>query len=125
MRLPYNKALVPRARYLRQHMTKEELHLWLDFLRNHPAKFRRQEIIGNYIIDFFSYEVMIAIELDGSQHYEPETLRYDQQRDRYLREQGITVLRYTNLDIQREFDAVCGHIAHHITHGGDLICALC
>jgi len=99
--------------------------LWYDFLRDHPAKFRRQEIVGNYIIDFFSYEAMVAIELDGSQHYEPEALAYDQRRDAFLREQGITVLRYTNLEIQRDFNAVCGHIVHHITYGGDPICALC
>ncbi len=70
MQSKHNKQLVPFAKQLRKEMTKEERHLWYDFLRTHPVRFSRQKVLGKYIVDFYSAEAKLAIELDGSQHYE-------------------------------------------------------
>ena len=91
-------------------MTKEERHLWYDFLRFCRPKFRRQEIISNYILDFFSHEAKLAIELDGSQHCEPAIKEYDTKRTAHLESLGITLVRYSNLDVQNNFEGVCQHI---------------
>ena len=66
----FNPALLSPARELRKNMTKEERHLWYDFLRTYPVKFTKQKIIGNYIVDFYCAKAGLVIELDGSQHYE-------------------------------------------------------
>ena len=68
----YNPVLVPFARELRKAMTKEERHLWYDFLRPYPVKFQRQKVLGQYIADFYCSKARLVIELDGSQHYETE-----------------------------------------------------
>jgi len=77
-------------------MTKEERHLWYDYLRNHPARFTRQKILGNYIADFYSAKAQLVIELDGSQHYEEDGLIYDRIRSEYLEEYGLKVIRIPN-----------------------------
>ena len=78
MALPRNGRLLDNARSLRREMTKEERHLWYDFLRTHPAKFYRQKIVGNYILDFYCHTARLAIELDGSHHYEQAGQAADQ-----------------------------------------------
>ena len=88
-------------------MTKEEKHLWYDFLKKLPVTVSRQKNIGNYIVDFYCHQAKLVVELDGSQHYEPEEITKDQIRTEYLRSLGLRVLRFTNLEIQREFSAVC------------------
>ena len=105
-----NHTLLGHARALRKNMTKEERRLWYDFLRYCNPRFRRQEIISNYIIDFFCYDARLAIELDGSQHCEPDAVAYDQKRTQHLQSLGITLVRYSNLDIQNNFEGVCEHI---------------
>ena len=66
----YNKHLRGNARSLRKNMTKEERHLWYDFLKGLPVMVHRQKVFGNYIADFYIAEAKLVIELDGSQHYE-------------------------------------------------------
>ncbi len=95
-------------------MTKEEKHLWYDFLKKLDVTSHRQKVIDNYIVDFCIPSAKLVIELDGSQHYEPENREYDKQRDDYLRSQGYTVLRYTNFDIKENFDGVCADILKHL-----------
>ena len=95
-------------------MTKEERHLWYDFLKKLPLNVNRQKVIGNYIVDFCISSVNIVIELDGSQHYEPEAKVYDAKRDAYLEEEGYLVLRYTNFDINNRFLGVCQDIERSI-----------
>ena len=51
-------------------MTKEERHLWYDFLRTLPVNFYRQKVLGSYIVDFYCASAKLVIELDGSQHFE-------------------------------------------------------
>ena len=105
-----NHTLLNRARSLRKNMTKEERHLWYDFLRYCTPRFRRQEILSNYILDFFCHEAKIAIELDGSQHCEAAAIAYDQKRTQHLQELGITLIRYSNLELKNNFEGVCEHI---------------
>ena len=106
--------LLQNARLLRKQMTKEERHLWYDFLATLPVTVNRQKVLGNYIVDFFIASEKIAIELDGSQHFIGNGVSNDQKRDAWLKEHGITVLRYTNLQFNRQFNAVCEDIANHI-----------
>ena len=108
--IPYNKKLVPTARMLRKNMTPEEKHLWYDFLKRLPFNVRRQHNIENYIVDFYIAEKKIVIEVDGAQHYSPEHIAADEQRDAALTVWGITVLRYSNADIRNRFDAVATDI---------------
>ncbi len=107
MALPRNKNLLGHARTLRKEMTKEERHLWYDFLRRHPLKFYRQKTIGDYIVDFYCDRAKLVIELDGSQHYEPPGQQHDQERTRVLETMGIHVIRFSNLDVIQNFDGVC------------------
>lgn len=99
-----------RARELRNHSTKEENHLWYDFLRSFPIRFHRQYVIESYIVDFFCPKAKLIVELDGSQHYTPEAKQYDMLRTKILEGYGFKVLRYTNQDIHRRFRAVCDDI---------------
>ena len=95
-------------------MTKEEKHLWYDFLRKLDITVNRQKVIGNYIVDFCISSANLVIELDGSQHYEPDSKEYDRQRDNFLRSQGYTVLRFLNRDINGNFDGVCEQIKKYL-----------
>ena len=75
MQARYNEQLIPRAKQLRKDMTKEERRLWYDYLRAYPVKFSRQKVMGNYIVDFYCAKAKLVIELDGSQHYEPDAAK--------------------------------------------------
>ncbi|MBQ9933863.1 MAG: endonuclease domain-containing protein [Ruminiclostridium sp.] len=103
-------SLSPNARTLRKKMTKEERHLWYDFLKSLPVTVHRQKIIGPYIVDFYIASAKTVIELDGSQHYEGSGPEKDAQRDAYLRSQGLQILRYSNLDVKTNFPGVCQDI---------------
>ena len=102
-----NKKLKENAQTLRKHMTKEEAHLWYQFLCRYPLRFRRQYIIGNYIVDFYCHQASLVVELDGSQHYTPEEMEYDQKRTEFLKSQGLKVIRFSNLDVMHNFRTVC------------------
>ena len=114
MKYNYNEKLVPNAQALRKNMTPEEKHLWYDFLKRLPVTVNRQKNIGNYIVDFYIASKRVVIELDGSQHGTVENRESDMQRDYDLRRIGITVLRYPNMDINRNFDMVCNDILNKI-----------
>ena len=109
-----NSKLTPISKVLRRNMTKEERHLWYDFLKKLPKNFNRQKIIGEYVVDFCCPSEKIVIELDGFQHYEGEGLKKDIERDAYLTSLGFVVLRYTNIDIHERFDDVCADILRNI-----------
>ena len=118
MHNPRNRNLTAFAKQLRRNMTKEERHLWYDFLRYCTPKFRRQEIIGNYIADFYCHQARLAIELDGSQHLRPINSAYDSERTNYFRSLNIDVIRYYNTDIQSNFNGVCEHILNVLKSRG-------
>ena len=105
-----NAKLTDNARSLRRNMTKEERHLWYDFLKTLPVTVHRQKIIGPYIVDFYIADAKIVIELDGSQHYENEGIKKDAERDAFLCSQKMTVLRYSNSDVNNNFRGVCQDI---------------
>ena len=110
-----NKARLLRfSRELRKQMTAEERHLWYDFLKKLPLTVNRQKILGNYIVDFFIAAEKTVIELDGSQHYVGTVVQSDRDRDAWMQKNGITVLRYTNRQINEEFDAVCSDILRRL-----------
>ena len=98
------------ARMLRKNMTKEERHLWYDFLRTHPARFTRQKVLGKYVVDFYSPSAELVIELDGSQHFVKEGQAYDEERTTYLEQYGLTVLRFANNEVTGDFQGVCEKI---------------
>lgn len=110
MQRKQNKQLVPLAKQLRKDMTKEERHLWYDFLRTYPVRFSRQKVLGKYIADFYSAQAGLIIELDGSQHYEDENKEKDAERTAFLQAYGLTVLRIPNNEISRNFSGVCEYI---------------
>ena len=109
-----NPKLTNHAKKLRKNMTKEERHLWYDFLKSLPQTINRQKVIGNYIVDFYCAAAKIVIEIDGSQHYTDEGIQKDIKRDLYLNGLGITVLRYSNLDVNRNFNGVCMDILRNL-----------
>ena len=111
----HNRSLTPLARELRKNMTPWERRLWYDFLRGYPVRFRRQQIISDYIADFYCPQARLVIELDGSGHYEPEQAAKDRLRTQVIENIGLTVLRLPNSEIDRNFSGVCEHIDRTVT----------
>jgi len=96
------KTMLKRAKRLRKNSTDVERYLW-SFLRNrylNGYKFRRQKIIGHYIVDFVCEKKKIIIELDGGQHAINE--KYDDKRTLFLKNKGYTVLRFWNVSVFTE-----------------------
>ena len=110
-----NHKLTGVSKTLRKRITPEEKHLWYDFLKLLPQTVQRQKVIGNYIVDFYCASAKLVIELDGAQHFEKAAKEEDRIRDAYLNSLGITVLRYTNIEIHKNFDAICKEIRYYIT----------
>ena len=95
-------------------MTKQERHLWYDFLKTLPITIHRQKVIGNFVVDFYCAEAKLVIELDGSQHYEGKGKEQDTARDKFLNGLGLKILRYSNRDVNENFSGVCEDILNHI-----------
>ncbi len=96
------------ARKLRKNSTKQERILW-KILRNSNfsnCKFRRQQPLGNYIVDFLCIEKHLVIELDGGQHNQDENKVYDEERKKYLESRGFKVLRFWNHDVDKNIVGV-------------------
>ena len=100
-------------------MTEEERHLWFDFLKFYPIKFRRQAVINKYIVDFYSPKAKLIIELDGSQHFDDKAIEYDKTRTEFLEQYGLTLIRIPNNMINKQFREVCEYIDNCIkqNHG--------
>ena len=79
-----------------------------------PVTVNRQKVIGKYIVDFYIATSKIVMELDGSQHYEGKGIDTDAKRDIYLSSFGIKVLRYSNLEVNQNFESVCQDILNNI-----------
>ncbi len=105
-----NWHLKKNAQLLRKNMTPQEKHLWYDFLRSHAPQFYRQKTVLRYILDFYCPKVRLAVELDGSQHYEEGQKQYDEKRTEKLKKLGISVLRFTNKEVDVNFRGVCARI---------------
>jgi len=104
-------ALFERARELRQNATKQENHLWYDFLKHRPEQWYRQRVIVAYIVDFGCPKAMLVVELDGMHHAAPQQAAYDAERSAYLMSLGLVVLRFQNNEIDEMFFCVCEKIA--------------
>ena len=106
----HNTDLTSNARTLRKNMTKEERHLWYDFLKSYPVRFLRQKVIDNYIVDFYCHSARLIIELDGSQHYEERGALKDKIRTERIEQRNLIVIRIPNNEVNRNFEGVCQHI---------------
>ena len=97
-----------RARRLRRDATEAERALWrrLRGKRLDGLKFRRQHVIGRFVLDFYCHECRLAVEIDGGQHREAAQRRRDDARTAFLESRGVAVLRYSNLEALRETEAV-------------------
>ncbi len=111
----HNPKLTKNAKALRKNMTKEERHLWYDFLKNYNVRFLRQKVIDNYIVDFYCAKAKLVIELDGSQHFEEKTLLKDKIRTKKIEKYNLTVLRIPNNEINENFYGVCEFIDNYVT----------
>jgi very-short-patch-repair endonuclease len=103
----FNRGSLPNARSLRKAMTRQERRLWYEFLRDYPVKFYRQRPIDHFILDFYCAQARLVIEVDGCQHYEQRDKEYDLRRARVLAKYELETIRFSNLDVDREFTAVC------------------
>ena len=105
---PYNKNLKYNARQLRNNMTEAEQKLWLRLRQKQilGLQFYRQKPILNFIVDFYCPAATLIIECDGSQHLNEKGLKYDLLRDQVLAQLNLTILRFNNLQILHELDAV-------------------
>ncbi len=110
--LSYNKSLKQMSRNLRRNVTDAERLLWSK-IRGKQLKgfqFYRQKIIGNYIADFYCSKSKLVIEVDGGQHYSDEGKEKDNIRDDYMKEAGMTVIRFSDRDVLNNIDAVLEEI---------------
>jgi len=114
--LRYNKNLKTLSRNLRKNMTDAEILLWSKIRRKQLRgyQFYRQRIIGNYVVDFYCPKAKLVIEVDGGQHYFDKQNAIDKNREIYLSENGLKVLRFNNLDILQNIDGVLEYIDEYL-----------
>ncbi len=105
--MQHNKENEKLARVLRKNQTPWERKLWYCFLKSYPIRFQRQKPIDNYIVDFYCFQAKLVIELDGSQHYDPNAMEKDTLRTKEIEKNGLKLIRFTNLDIDKNFYGVC------------------
>ncbi|MBQ3551295.1 MAG: endonuclease domain-containing protein [Clostridia bacterium] len=110
MNYQHNPKLTPIAKALRKNMTKQERHLWYDFLKGYQVRFLRQKVIDDYIVDFYCSQAELVIELDGSQHYSESGTLKDRIRTERLEKRNLTVLRIPNNEVDKNFNGVCEYI---------------
>lgn len=107
------RTTINRAKQLRKSSTDAERFLWRELRSRQLAgyKFRRQQSLGPFIVDFVCLEQRLVIELDGGQHAEPEQARYDADRSQWLAQQGFRVLRFWDHEVLKQVDGVKETIA--------------
>ena len=110
MSLDYNEKNIPLARSLRKNATPQEKHLWYDFLAKYEVRFQRQKAIDNFIADFYCHKARLVIEIDGSGHYTEEGEKKDRFRTEILEGYDLSIIRFSNYDINTNFYGVCEYI---------------
>ena len=117
--LKYNLNLKHIARSLRAEMTSSEqvLRSRLRKKQLQSTQFYRQKPIGTYIVDFYAPKAKLVVEVDGSQHLGLEHKQNDEERDAYLTSSGLQVLRFGNMRVLQEIDAVVGAILQALVGG--------
>ena len=106
--------MMPRARAMRQKMTKQESHLWYDFLADYPVHWYRQRIINSYIADFYCASASLIVEIDGHQHETERGQMNDTIRTSVLQTYGLKVIRFSNQEVEQNFQHVCQSIDFHV-----------
>ena len=114
--IPYNPKLKELARQLRNDSTKTEIFLWLKLKgkQMYGYDFHRQKPIDNYILDFFCYELMLGIEVDGYSHQFLEVYNKDRIKEKRMNDFGITVLRFSDDEVLNEMENVLRAIEYYI-----------
>ena len=113
--IPYHPHLIAMAKKLRNNMTLGEVVLWREIKgKKLGIRFSRQIPIDKYIVDFHSKDLRLAIEVDGSIHYEEDHQEKDELRQKRLESFGITVIRFSDLDVKNNLDWVLGEIQKEI-----------
>src|SRR5437867_6158430 len=122
--LRYNPKLKSMARTLRTNLTDSEQRLWARLHRKQilGVQFYRQKPLGKYIVDFYAPSVRLVVEVDGAQHLEAAQVKYDQQRTAYLERQGLRVLRFNDLEVLQELEAVVEEICRAVQGTGNPPC---
>ena len=110
MSLDYNPKNITLAKNLRKNATPQEKHLWYDFLSKYEVRFQRQKVIDHFIADFYCHKAKLIIEIDGSQHYTAEGIQKDEFRTEILKGYDLKVIRFTNRQINTNFQGVCEYI---------------
>ncbi|MDR2014534.1 MAG: endonuclease domain-containing protein [Azoarcus sp.] len=116
MPIKYLRTLIPHARKLRREMTPQEKRLWYEFLANFSPRFQRQKPIDRFIADFYCYKAKLIVEIDGSQHFTESGLAYDAEREAILNSLGLRVIRFSNRDVNENFESVCNAILQFVQH---------
>jgi len=114
MNIKHIPALTPRAQELRKTMTDQEKKLWYQFLKDYPIRFMKQKVIDRFIVDFYCASAKLVIELDGRQH--EDNLWYDNARTDILKKYELSVIRFTNDEIDKRFFSVCESINEEVTN---------
>ena len=113
----YNKNTeLEKRRLLRQNITKAEKLIW-DNIRDRQlenCKFRRQYSVDRFVIDFYSAEFKLAIEIDGDSHFQNGAAEYDQARQEFMESVGIKFIRFTNNDVYGNLSGVLESIVQYI-----------
>ena len=119
-KLPYSTTLKEKARKLRNQPTPAEKNFWNN-LRKMPfyesTTFNRQKPVGSYIVDFYCHQFRLVIEIDGDSHGRPQAQANDLERTAFLESQGLTVLRFTNREVENNIEAVMVELESFIETG--------
>ena len=110
MSLDYSKKNITLAKNLRKNATRQENHLWYDFLSRYEIRFQRQKAIDHFIADFYCHRAKLVIEIDGSQHHTDVGQKKDFFRTEILEGYNLKVIRFTNYQIDTNFQGVCSYI---------------
>lgn len=112
--IPYNADMTNNARQLRKNMTESERKLWYCYLKDCGVRFYKQKQIESYIVDFYCARAKVVIEVDGDSHFNEDALNYDKERTKVLERYGLSIIRFTYIDIKYRFQEVCSSIEETI-----------
>jgi very-short-patch-repair endonuclease len=101
------------AKALRYNLTQSETILWVKLRECNGLKFRRQQPIGAYIVDFVCFDANLIVEIDGGQHNEPCNKEKDEQRTEWLKSQGFQIARFWNNDVLENVEGIVHEIMEH------------
>jgi very-short-patch-repair endonuclease len=112
-----NRELVSKARILRNNMTRAEIILWSSLREKkiNGFKFRRQQIIFDYIVDFYCHDLKLIIEVDGEMHSLLENKKHDSKRDNILKLNGYHIIRMSNVEVETEINSAINKIISYIS----------